>query len=86
MRQTYLRTTLSSHENREDQSLKFSQPVRKKTEIDFNPRLYVTSSISLNDVLLIKEAFDQYDTNKSGKLTPNDLKLALIKCNFHATK
>lgn len=35
---------------------------------------------------MIKEAFDHHDTNGSGKLTPNDLKVALIKEHFNATK
>ena len=36
--------------------------------------------------MAIKEAFDAYDSNGSGLLTPNDLKVALFHNGFHATK
>jgi Ca2+-binding EF-hand superfamily protein len=37
-------------------------------------------------VLGIKEAFDTYDSNKAGLLTPNDLKVALFHLGFQASK
>lgn len=36
--------------------------------------------------MAIKEVFDTYDSNKSGMLTPNDLKVALFHNGFHANK
>lgn len=36
--------------------------------------------------MAIKEAFDTYDSNKTGLLTPNDLKVALFHQGFQATK
>lgn len=35
---------------------------------------------------MIKEAFDQHDSNGYGLLTPNDLRLALFNMNFYANK
>lgn len=37
-------------------------------------------------MLAIKEAFDTYDSNGNGLLTPNDLKVALFHQGFHASK
>ena len=53
---------------------------------DFNPNLYISSQLQQEDILAIKEAFDTYDSNGTGLLTPNDLKVALYHQGFHASK
>lgn len=58
----------------------------RKEPVEFNPGLYITSKFNEEDIVAIKEAFDAYDTNKTGLLTPNDLKVALFHNGFHATK
>ena len=58
----------------------------RKEQTDFNPSLYLRTNFSEQDVIAIKEAFDTYDSNNSGLLTPNDLKVALFHHGFHATK
>ena len=58
----------------------------KPYQAPFNPRIYITKELSENDIIMIKEAFDFYDSNKMGILTPNDLKQALFTQNFYAKK
>jgi len=63
------------------------QSIKHKKEIEqFNPSLYITAELDEEDIKMIKEAFDYYDSNEVGILSPNDLKLALYNQNFHATR
>ena len=59
---------------------------RKRESTDFQPGLYITSKFNEEDIIAIKEAFDAYDSNKTGLLTPNDLKVALFHQGFQASK
>ena len=58
----------------------------KRPQDEFQPSLYITRELTEKDIILIKEAFDHYDTNKLGLLTPNDLKQALYHQSFYASK
>lgn len=57
------------------------QPVKAKTSVaasrEFNPKEYEHLGIPLEDVKLIKEAFDLFDADKSGKIDTTELKEAL---------
>jgi centrin-1 len=58
----------------------------RKEQPEFNPGLYLRPKFTEEDILAIKEAFDTYDSNKTGLLTPNDLKVALFHNGFQASK
>jgi len=58
-----------------------SKQVVKRTSLvqqrDFNPKEYEHLGIPLEDIKLIKEAFDLFDADKSGKIDTTELKEAL---------
>ena len=58
----------------------------RKEQQQFNPSLYIRPKFSEEDIISIKEVFDTYDSNNTGILSPNDLKVALFHHGFHATK
>lgn len=55
---------------------------RRKDLREFEPGLYVTGSLSYQDVIDLKEVFDAYDSTGMGVLLPNDLKLLLTQNGF----
>ena len=56
---------------------KRTSAVIQKSGKDFNPKDYENLGIPLDDVKLIKEAFDLFDGDKSGKIDTAELKEAL---------
>lgn len=54
--------------------------------LEFNAKQYVSSFLSEQDILDLKEVFDTFDYNGNGILSPNDLKNALISYGYNATK
>ena len=52
----------------------------------FEPQLYVTGDIKIEDVIDIKEVFDTYDSTGMGVLLPNDLILLLSQNGFNPNK
>ena len=59
---------------------------RRKDLREFEPGLYVTSSLNYQDVLDLKEVFDAYDSTGIGVLLPNDLKLLLTQNGFNPNR
>jgi hypothetical protein len=55
---------------------------RRKDLREFEPGLYVTGSLSYQDVIDLKDVFDSYDSTGMGVLLPNDLKLLLTQNGF----
>ena len=54
--------------------------------LEFNAKQYVTSSLSEEDILQLKEVFDTFDYNGNGILSPNDLRNALMSYGYNANK
>ncbi len=54
----------------------------KKTE--FDPKKYEKNGLTEDEVLEIKEAFDLFDTDKSGEIDTNELKQALKNLGIDA--
>jgi len=52
----------------------------------FNPKDYLVPGLSEKDIILLKEVFDYYDTDRNGQLAPGEIRAALINGGFHATK
>jgi centrin-1 len=50
----------------------------------FNPSKYVRNGLTEDIVMEIKEAFDNYDTDKSGSISINELKEALLGMGIDA--
>jgi centrin-1 len=50
----------------------------------FNPSKYVRNGLTEDIVMEIKEAFDNYDTDKSGNISINELKDALMAMGIDA--
>ena len=48
---------------------------KRKDLREFEPGLYVTGDLTIDDVIDLKEVFDAYDSTGMGVLLPNDLKL-----------
>lgn len=46
----------------------------------------MTGSLSIEDVIDLKEVFDTYDSTKMGVMLPNDLKLLLTQNGFNPNK
>ena len=51
-----------------------SKVAAKKKGQEFNPDDYVKLSVSRDEVLEIKKAFDLLDTDKSGSISPNEIR------------
>lgn len=69
-------------ESRIDRSDMYGVRFRRKELKEFEPSLYVTGSITYDDVLDLKEVFDAYDSTGMGVLLPNDIKLLLTQNGF----
>ena len=52
----------------------------------FEPKLYVTAQLTIDDVIDLKEVFDTYDSTGMGVLLPNDLILLLTQNGFNPNK
>jgi hypothetical protein len=50
---------------------------KRKDLKEYDPKHYVTTNITEQDVIDLKEIFDYFDTTKSGVLLPTDL-MALL--------
>ena len=59
---------------------------KRKDLEPFEPQIYVTGQIKIEDVIDIKEVFDTYDTTGMGVLLPNDLMLLLSQNGFNPNK
>jgi Ca2+-binding EF-hand superfamily protein len=55
---------------------------QRKDLREFEAGLYVTGSLTYQDVMDLKEVFDAYDSTGMGVLLPNDLKLMLTQNGF----
>jgi len=51
---------------------------------DFNPKLYEKNGLTEDEVLEIKEAFDLFDSDKSGQIDTEELKQALKNLGIDA--
>ena len=61
-----------------------NQPQQPKVPKVWKAEDYVTNSIPLEEVLSVKEAFDIFDTNKSGIIDPVELRNAFVSLGFGA--
>ena len=59
---------------------------KRKDLESFEPKLYVTAEIKIDDVIDLKEVFDTYDSTGMGVLLPNDLILLLTQNGFNPNK
>lgn len=50
----------------------------------FNPKLYERPGLSEDEILEIKEAFDLFDTEKTGTIDPKELKEAMAALGYEA--
>jgi centrin-1 len=57
---------------------------RSGVQTTFNPSKFVRNGLSEDIVMEIKEAFDNYDTDKSGSISINELKDALLGMGIDA--
>lgn len=62
---------------------KKSQRVESKTT-EFNPKTYEKNGLTEDEVMEIKEAFDLFDTDKSGEIDTDELKQALSNLGIDA--
>jgi hypothetical protein len=75
-----------SGEGSEYQSGMYDIRFKRKDLREFNPRYYVSGDITEEDVILLKEVFDYYDSTNIGVLLPNDLKILLHENGYVANK
>ncbi|CAD8078949.1 unnamed protein product [Paramecium sonneborni] len=54
------------------------QPVQQQVGNGFDAQKYVKPGLSKEEVLKIKECFDIFDDDKSGSISPNEMKNAII--------
>lgn len=59
---------------------------KRKDLESFQPGLYVTGQLTIDDVIDLKEVFDTYDSTGMGVLLPNDLTLLLTQNGFTPNK
>lgn len=59
---------------------------KRKDLEHFEPQLYVTGQLKIEDVIDLKEVFDTYDSTGMGVLLPNDLTLLLNQNDFNPNK
>ena len=59
---------------------------RRKDLREFQAGVYVTGTLSYQDVIDLKEVFDAYDSTGMGVLLPNDLKLLLTQNGFEPNR
>ena len=59
---------------------------KRKDLTSFEPKLYVTAHLTIDDVIDLKEVFDTYDSTGMGVLLPNDLILLLTQNGFNPNK
>jgi centrin-1 len=60
------------------------QPVTAPKSDTYNPRDYLRPGLTLDEIEEVKEAFDLFDTDKSGTVEPKELKLAMETLGFDA--
>lgn len=61
------------------------QPFIPEEEV-FDPSQYKKPGLTENDIIQIKEVFDEFDFDKDGFLNPLDIRTALTKNNYSAMK
>ena len=54
--------------------------------LEFNAKQYVSSLLTEQDILQLKEVFDTFDYNGNGILSPNDVRNALMSYGYDANK
>ncbi len=59
---------------------------KRKDLREFEAGLYVTGSLTYQDVIDLKEVFDAYDSTGMGVLLPNDLKLLLTQNGYNPNR
>ena len=64
----------------------YSVRFKRKDLTSFEPKLYVTAQLTIDDVIDLKEVFDTYDSTGMGVLLPNDLILLLTQNGFNPNK
>ena len=60
------------------------KPATTNKKNDFDPKKYEKNGLTEDEVLEIKEAFDLFDTDKSGEIDTNELKQALKNLGIDA--
>ncbi|KAM3146448.1 hypothetical protein pb186bvf_001417 [Paramecium bursaria] len=53
-------------------------PVQAPPKSEFDPAQFVTKGLNVDDIKRIKECFDIFDVDKSGTITLNELKNAIV--------
>lgn len=64
----------------------YSVRFKRKDLSSFEPKLYVTANLTIDDVIDLKEVFDTYDSTGMGVLLPNDLILLLTQNGFNPNR
>lgn len=64
----------------------FKVRFKRKDLEHFEPQIYVTGHLKIEDVIDLKEVFDTYDSTGMGVLLPNDLTLLLTQNGFNPNK
>lgn len=79
--------TPEKSEGRSDRNQDLYRVRFKRKELEpFEPQLYVTGQLKIDDVIDLKEVFDTYDSTGMGVLLPNDLTLLLTQNGFCPNK
>ena len=73
--------TQSTHINR----VKDHRRMKRGLE-DFNPDEYLEAGLTTQDILDLKEVYDEFDMNKDGLVSPLDLRAALAMFDVRANK
>jgi hypothetical protein len=53
---------------------------------DFIPENYIVPGLTTEDIIDLKEVFDDFDLNSDGLITPVELRSALIRYETNASK
>jgi len=73
-------------ESKIDRTGEYGVRFRRKDLREFQPELYITGSLTYQDVIDLKEVFDAYDSTGMGVLLPNDIKLLLTQNQFEPNR
>lgn len=65
-----------------DRTSEYGVRFKRKDLREFQAELYITGTLTYQDVIDLKEVFDAYDSTGMGVLLPNDIKLLLSQNGF----
>lgn len=86
-RQKFPHTPEKSEGGRGDHHAEHYRIRFKRKDLEpFEPQLYVTGQLKIEDVIDLKEVFDTYDSTGMGVLLPNDVILLLNQNGFNPNK